>query len=62
MQGLDLTQGSCSHAVCCSMFSGEETLLMFTCSLWTSAVFISHVLDMSLAGCCHVPGLATFCA
>lgn len=49
MQDSCLTQGSCSHAVCCSMFSEEETLFIFTCSLRTSAVFISagarHVLS-----------------
>jgi len=49
-------------ALCCSALAGEETLLLSTCSLWTSAVLISHVLDVSLAGCCRVPGLATFCA
>lgn len=47
MQDLCLTQGSCSHAVCCSMFSEEEAL--FTRSLRTFAVFISagarHVLS-----------------
>lgn len=62
MQGLDLARGVALTLSAAPCFLGEETLLGFTCSLQTSAVFISHVLDTSLAGCCCVPGLATLCA